>query len=111
MQEPRGVSLESGYSTDLSVPVPAENRNITGSVYGTRGMRELHVEYNQPRNRPRALQGERQCYRRHRSKEREECAAREPERPWFLLEFVRDSKVSGELEPLRFYLIFENDDC
>ena len=24
VQEPRGVSLESGYSTDLSVPAPAE---------------------------------------------------------------------------------------
>ena len=93
MQEPRGVSLESGYSTDLSVPVPAEGRNITGSVYGTRGVRELYVEYNRPRNRPRALQGERQC-RRHRSKEREECAAREPERAWIFLEIVGDSKVS-----------------
>ena len=79
MQEPRGVSLESGYSTALSVPVPAEGSNITGSDNGTRGVRELYVEYNRPRNRPRALQGERQC-RRHRSKEREECAAREPER-------------------------------
>ena len=73
------MSLESGYSTDLSVPAPADSRNITGLVYGTRGVRELYVEYNRPRNRPRALQGERQC-RRHRSKEREECAAREPER-------------------------------
>ena len=88
MQEPRGVSLESGYNTDLSVPAPAESRNITGSVYGTRGVRELYVEYNRPRNRPRALQGERQCYRRHRSKEREECAAREPERAWVLVEVV-----------------------
>ena len=93
MQEPRGVSLESGYSTDMSVPVPAEGRNITGSDNGTRGVRELYVEYNRPRNRPRALQRERQC-RRHRSKEREECAAREPERAWIFLEIVRDSKVS-----------------
>ena len=90
MQEPRGVSLESGYSTDLSVPAPAESRNVTGSVYGTRGVRELYVEYNRPRNRPRALQGERQCYRRHRSKDREECAAREPEKVWILLEVVQD---------------------
>ena len=101
MQEPRGVSLESGYSTDLSVPVPAEGRNITGSDNGTRGARELYVEYNRPRNRPRALQGERQC-RRHRSKEREECAAGEPERAWIFLEIVRDFKVSGERKPLRF---------
>ena len=81
MQEPRGVSLESGYSTDLSVPVPAEGRYITGSDSGTRGVQELYVKYNRPRNRLRALQGERQC-RRHRSEEREECAAREPERAW-----------------------------
>ena len=101
MQEPRGVSLGSGYSTDLSVPAPAESRNITGSIYGTRGVRELYVEYNRPKNRPKALQGERQCYRRHWSKEREECAAREPETAWFSLEVVRDSK-SGEREPLRF---------
>ena len=87
------MSLESGYSTDLSVPVPAESRNITGSDNGTRGMRELYVEYNRPRNRPRALQGERQC-RRHRSKEREECAARESGIAWIFLEVVRDSKVS-----------------
>ena len=101
MEEPRGVSLESGYSTDLSVPAPAESRSITGSVYGTRGVRELYVEYNRPRNRPRALQGERQCYRTHRSKEREECAAREPEITWFSLEVVRGSK-SGKRESLRF---------
>ena len=101
MQKPRGVSLESGYSTYLSVPAPADSRNITGSVYGTRGVRELYVESNRPRNRLRALQGERQC-RRQRSKEREECAARKPERAWIFLEIVRDSKVSGEPELLRF---------
>ena len=50
------MSLESGDSTDLSVPVPAESRNFTGSVYGTRGVRELYVEYNWPRNQPKALQ-------------------------------------------------------
>ena len=84
MQEPRGLSLESGYSTDLSVPAPADTRDITGPEKSTRGVQELYVEYNRPRNRPRALQGERQC-RRHRSKEREECAAREPERAWIFL--------------------------
>ena len=82
MQEPKGVSLESGYSTDLSVPAPADSSQITGPVYNaTRGVRELYVEYNRPRNRPRALQGGRQC-RSHQSKEREECAARDPERVW-----------------------------
>ena len=63
-------------------------------------MRELYVEYNRPRNRPRALQGGRQC-RRHRLEEREECATREPERAWILLEIVRGSRL-GEREPLRF---------
>ena len=92
MQEPRGVSLESGYSTDLSVPAPAESRNITGPENDTMGVPELYIEYNRPGNRPRALRGERQC-RRRRSKEREECAARESERAWIFLEIVRDSEV------------------
>ena len=98
MQEPRGVSLELGYSTDLSVPVPAKNRRKITGPDGTRGVQELYVEYNRPRNRPRALQGGRQC-RRNRSKEREECAAREPREPGILLEIVGGSKVSGEREP------------
>ena len=67
---------------------------------GTRGVRELYVEYNRPTNRPRALQRGRQC-RRHQSKEREECATGEPERAWILLEIVGGSR-SGEREPLRF---------
>ena len=80
----------------------AERRKITGPAYSTRrGVQELFVEYIRPRNRPRALQGERQC-RRHRSKEREECAAREPERAWIFLEIVGGSR-SGEREPLRFF--------
>ena len=100
------MSLESGYSTDLSVPVPAEGRNIIGSDNGTRGVRDLYVEYNRPRNRPRALQGERQC-RRHRSKEREECAAREPERIWiFSGGRSRLQGQLGEREHSVFYLIF-----
>ena len=101
------MSLESGCSTDLSVPAPTENRNITGSVYGTRGVRNLYVEYNRPRNRPRALKGERQCYRRHQSKEREECAAREPERAWILLEAPGQVNASHCV----FYLTFKNDEC
>ena len=60
---------------------PTENRkNITGPEKH-QGSARLYVEYNRPRNRPRALQGGRQC-RRHRSNEREECATREPERAW-----------------------------
>ena len=93
MQEPRGVSLESGYSTDLSVPASAEEQQrITGPE-------KLYIEYNRPRNRLRAPQGGRQC-RRHRSEEREDCATtREPERAWIFLEIVGDSKVSGERKP------------
>ena len=80
MQEPRGVSLELGYSTDLSVPACRKQENHrTGKQH--QGSARLYVEYNRPRNRPRALQGGRQC-RRHRSKERGEGAAREPERAW-----------------------------
>ena len=92
VQEPRGVSLESGYSTDLSVPAPAAAGRITGPE-------KLYIEYNRPRNQSRALQGGRQC-RRHRSEEREDCATtREPERAWIFLEIVGDSKVSGERKP------------
>ena len=41
MQEPTGVSLESGYSTDLSVPAPAAAGKITGPVYSTtRGVQD-----------------------------------------------------------------------
>ena len=81
---------------------PAESRKMTGPANSTRrGVQELFVEYIRPRNRPRALQGERQC-RRHRPKEREECAAREPERAWIFLEIVGGSR-SGEREPLRFF--------
>ena len=88
-----------------------ESRNITGSENGTRGVRELYVWYNRPGNRPRALQGEHQC-RRHRSNEREECAAREPERAWIFLEVVGDSKVSQvNASHSIFYQIFENDCC
>ena len=41
VQEPRGVSLESGYSTDLSVPAPAAAGKITGPDYSTtRGVQD-----------------------------------------------------------------------
>ena len=80
VQESRGVSLEWGYSTNLSVPTPVEEQqhHQPGKAPGSA---RLYVEYNRPRNRPRALQGGRQC-RRHRSNEREECATRKPERDW-----------------------------
>ena len=56
VHEPRGVSLESGYSTNLSVPTPAEEQqdHRPGKAPGSA---RLYVEYNRPRNRPRALQG------------------------------------------------------
>ena len=104
------MSLESGYSTDLSVPVPAESRNITGSVYGTRGVRELHVEYNRPRNRPRALQGER-CKEsasvigdtgRRSARSAQPGNRREPGFYWRSFETPR----SGDREPLRFLFDF-----
>ena len=50
VQEPRGVSLEAGYSTDLSVPAPAEEQHNYRAG-------ELYVEYTRPRNRSRAPQG------------------------------------------------------
>ena len=81
VQEPRGVNLESGYSTNLSVPTPAEEQqhHRPGKAPGSA---RLYVEYNRPRNRSRALQGGRQC-RRPRSEKRKEHATREPERAWF----------------------------
>ena len=95
VQEPRGVSLESGYSTNLSVPTPGEEQqhHPPGKAPGSA---RLYVEYNRPRNRPRALQGGRQC-RRHRSNEREDCATRNPREP-VLLEIVGGS-TSGKRKP------------
>ena len=80
VQEPRGVSLESGYSTNLFVRTPAEEQQHHRPGKGP-GSARLYVEYNRPRNRPKALQGGRQR-RRHRSNEREDCATREPEGAW-----------------------------
>ena len=76
--------VRSNWITVLICLYPrAECRDTTGLVYGTRrGVRELYVYYNRPRNRPRALEGERQCYRWHRSKKPDECATREPKRAW-----------------------------
>ena len=88
VQESRGVSPESGYTTDTHLP---KSSRITGSE-------KLYIEYNRPRNRSRAPQGGRQC-RRHQSEEREDCATREPERAWIFPEIVGDSKVSGERKP------------
>ena len=106
MQEPRGVSLELGYSTDLSVPASAAAGKITGLVYSTTRSARLYVEYTRPRNRPRALQGGRQC-RRHRSKEREERAAREPERAWdFSGDRWRLQRYQVNANRSVFYLIF-----
>ena len=68
-------------------------------------MQVLYVRYNRPRNRPRALQGERQCYRGHRSKERDECATREPERAW--ITGGRGDSRSDEREDCVFYLILK----
>ena len=81
VQEPRRVSLELGYSTDLFVPACRKQENHRPGLQHHQRSARLYVEYTRPRNRPRALQGGRQC-RRHRSKEREECATREPERAW-----------------------------
>ena len=41
MQEPGGVSLELGYSTDLSVPAPVESRKITGPERHQRSARAV----------------------------------------------------------------------
>ena len=58
VQEPTGVSLDSGYSTDLSVPASAEEQknNRPGLQHHQRSAR-LYVEYTRPRNRSRAPQG------------------------------------------------------
>ena len=60
---------------------PAECRNIIGSVYGTRrGVRVRQVPPAEESAKSAAKK--RQCYRRHRSKERDECATREPKGAW-----------------------------
>ena len=94
------MSLESGYGTDLSVPTYPKQE------YHRLGLRQegsaRTVRLVQPAEESTESAARRApVYRRHRSKESEECAAREPERAWIFLEVVGDSKVSGEREPLR----------
>ena len=58
-----------------------ESKKTIGPVYSTRI--EVRVRQVPPAEDPaESAARKRQCYRRHRSKERNKCATREPERAW-----------------------------
>ena len=76
-----------GYCTQL-----LESRNLTGPSYGTR--RGVRVRQVPPAEEPaESASKKRQCYRRHRAKERDECATREPKRAW-----TTESRREGDVE-------------
>ena len=78
--KPREVNLELGYSTKTlseqdTVPTSPESRNNPGSVYSAR--RGMLVRQVPPAEESaESASKKRQCDRRHRSKERDECATR-----------------------------------
>ena len=108
MQEPRGVSLESGYSTNLSVPTYQVQEN-----HPARSLRhQEECKYCTSRTTGRGTD-------RERCKEsasviggtgRRSATSAQPGNPKEpgLLEVVGDSR-SDEREHCVFYLIFEND--
>ena len=108
MQEPRGVSLESGYSTDLSVPIYRVQEN-----HPARSLRhQEECKYCTSSTTGRGTD-------RERCKEsasviggtgRRSATSAQPGNPKEpgLLEVVGDSR-SDEREHCVFYLIFEND--
>ena len=108
MQEPRGVSLESGYSTDLSVPTYRVQEN-----HPARSLRhQEECKYCTSSTTGRGTD-------RERCKEsasviggtgRRSAASAQPGNPKEpgLLEVVGDSR-SDEREDCVFYLIFKND--
>ena len=71
---------------------------------------ESTLSYACPQTLPPHI-GDRQCYRRHRSKKRDECATREPKRAW--ITGGRQGCKSGGREHLRFlpdfFLMTAND--
>ena len=97
MQEPRGVSLKLGYSTDLSVPTCRKQEHhrpglrhqerIAGTVRLVPPPEE--PAENAARRAPVFIGGT--------GRRRGECATGDPERTWILLEVVGDSR-SGERE-------------
>ena len=72
---------------------PGECENCTSGTTGRETDRE------------RCKESASQC-KRHRSKEREECAAREPKRAWIFLEIVGDFKVSQVNASTAFFIWF-----
>ena len=103
------MSLESGYSTDQSVPAPADSSNIIGPENSTREVRARTVHRVQPAEEPtesaakRALVWEApvEGARGVRSQGTQESLYFSGDRP-------RLQGQSGEREHSVFYLIFEN---
>ena len=66
----------------------------------------MRVRHVQPAEEPaKSAAGKRQCYRRHRSKERDECVTRKPEREPGLRKVAGDY-MSGKTRVLRFLSVF-----
>ena len=61
------LKIELQYRSVPTCRKQDKSPSLTSTIPG--GVRVLYVKYNRPRNRSRALRGERRCYRRHRSKE------------------------------------------
>ena len=111
MQEPRGVSLELGYSTDLSVPTCREQEKISPARKSTRGVQDCTSSTTgQGTDRERCKEGA-SVGGTGRTSARSAQPAN-PREPGIFLEIVGDSKAkSGERASHSvFNLIFENDD-
>ena len=111
VQEPRGVSLESGYITNLSVPTPAEEQqhHRPGKHQGVQDCTSSTTGRGTDRDRCKEDASVGGTGRRSARSARS-AQPGNPREPG-LLEIARDSR-SGEGEPYRFfYLTFENDNC
>ena len=111
MQEPRGLSLELGYSTDLSAPTCREQEKHHRPGKSTREVQDCTSSTTgQGTDRERCKEGARVGGTgRTSARSAQPGNPREPG----LLEIVGGSKVkSGEhASHSVFYLTFENDDC
>ena len=100
VQEPRGVSLESGYSTNLSVPTPAEEQQHHRPEKHQRVQDCTSSTTGRGTDRERCKEGASVGGTGRRSaRSAQPGNPREPG----LLEIARDSR-SGEGEPYRFFI-------
>ena len=97
MQEPRVVSLELGYSTDLSVPTCRKQEHhrpgLRHQERSAGAVRLVQLAEEPAKNAARRAP----VFIRGTGRRSDEGATRDPERAWILLEVVGDSR-SGERE-------------